>query len=108
MERISTDTDSDSKSSIGVGQVNQVIRSLAEAQPNWLADGLGIRGPQRSQEQTSARSATMDFGIPSGTRHGADPVTGDQCNPPNDTDVFVRGAIAGVCQWIPICEAPCP
>lgn len=108
MEHNQTDSDAGGQSSVGVGRVEDLKRLLHEVQPNWIADGYGLRGPQEArQREVAATPIPMEFGLPSGDKAGFGESNND-CNPPNNTDVFVRGAIAGVCQWIPICEATCP
>lgn len=111
MERVPTDTDANPQSSVGVGQSEQGYKSFYDTQPSWLTDGHGIRGPQQPRERPISVSPTpMDVGMPSGRKGGGDSTPGPcaPTAPPDTTNTYVWGTVAGTCQWIPVCEAPCP
>jgi hypothetical protein len=102
-ERIQTDTDADPQSAIGVGQVDQTLRALHEIQPNWLADGYGIRGPQQTRDRRESVSPTpMEFGLPSGDRGVSADFGNGPCAPtaPPESGTSVWGSVDGTCQWI--------
>lgn len=110
MDKISTDTDADSSSSIGIGQLNQVARSLAEYQPGWVADGLGVRGPQRSQPDVPVKPEPMEFGIPANSRPGSPSDSSSPCAPtsPPGSGTWFWGTIDGECQWVDTNECTPP
>lgn len=69
MERLTTDTDASSQSTVGVGQVDPTPQPLYAIRPNWLSDGYGIRGPQRPISTPVQQPAQpMSFGLPNGKR----------------------------------------
>lgn len=69
MEHDQTDSDAGGQSSVGVGRVEDLSRKLHETQPNWIADGYGLRGPQAvRQREVAARPEPMQFGLPTDGR----------------------------------------
>lgn len=114
MERVPTDTDAGPQSVVGVGVVDTTTKAFHETQPSWLQDGYGVRGPQQPRQREATEKPTpMDVGMPSGRKGGGDSTPGAcaPTAPPDTTNVYVWGVNkdgAGVCGWIPICEAPCP
>lgn len=110
MPNIPTDSDAGPQSAIGVGQTDTLFKSFHEAQPNWVLDGYGIRGPQRQRVSApTERPPSMEFGSDQG-RRGGDVSPPGACLPdalPNNTDTFLWGAIAGNCQWIRVCNTSC-
>ena len=111
MENQQTDTDARGPFAPGVGAMEQNVKKLYDLQPNWVADGFGIRGPQRPESAPeSARPTEMNFGLDQGGKKGfGDPPTAGACAPttPPASGTHVWGAVSGACQWIPTCDATC-
>lgn len=111
MERNQTDSDAGGQSSVGVGRVEDLNRKLHEIQPNWIADGYGLRGPQAArQREVAARPESMQFGLPTANKAGFGTSEAAPCAPttPPETGTSVWGSVDGVCQWIDTADCTPP
>lgn len=105
-----TDTDATGAFVVGTGRSDQAPRNILDIQPNWIADGYGVRGPQRPVQQERASPTPMDFAPATTSSRGPDSAPGGGCAPttPPASGTHVWGTVDGVCQWIGTCPDECP
>lgn len=94
MEYQQSDTNTNSQSAIGVGRAEQLVRSLHELQPSWVADGHGIRGPQEPRNRPpTVRPEPMEFGLPTGSRASSPEAGGSRQLTVTDGTVTVNSVV---------------
>ncbi len=90
-ERVQTDSDAENQSQIGVGQTDQANRALHQINPNWVEDGHGLRGPQRTVARVIARPHPIQFNIDN-QRNPPNPATGSFMVTTEDASGYAPGS----------------
>ncbi len=115
---IPVDTDAPSSFATGTG-VSEPDRSkgILNIQPSWLADGYGLRGPQRPVAAEAAKPFDLSL-TPDSAPRGSQAAQNAQenCDPGGGADTSLKyikatqwdsGTSAWVCVWLPTCAGTC-
>jgi hypothetical protein len=106
------DTDATGPFAVGTGHSEQGSVDIRNINPNWIADGYGVRGPQK-QSGVEERARPLDIPLAFDNSRNAPPtIPSSACAPtprdPSETGTWVWGSVDGVCQWIGTADCPPP
>lgn len=113
------DTDATGPFATGTGSSTQGPVDIRSIQPSWIADGYGVRGPQKPESApVRAQPTEMPFAQDSARNTPPSfPTGGENCDPGFGASTSIKyikatqwdaGTSTWVCVWLPTCEATCP
>lgn len=114
MQQNQTDTDSQGPFATGTGFSEQRPNAIHQINPNWVADGYGLRGPQRPVVPDDTRRSPIQFPMIDNSVPRPAAQQGELCDPGEGADTSLKYIKATewdtdhwVCVWLPTCAGTC-